>query len=91
MMHLAKNKFKTLLMLIKLLRKNQVLQLLMLAMIKTKVHPLLLVMKVCILKTKVIIPVKTGTQMIKMIKRYLQDAIEISKPVVKQELQEILR
>ena len=85
MMHLAKNKFKTLLMLIKLLRNNQVLHLLILAMIKTKVHPPLLVMKVCTLKTKVIIPVKTGTQMIKMIKRFLLTIIRKSKPVVMQE------
>ena len=38
------------------------------ALIKILVHSLLPVVKLCILRIKVNIPVKTGTQMIKMIK-----------------------
>ena len=57
--------------------------------IKTKINPPLQAMKKSMLKIKVINTVKTGTQMIKVIKRYLQDQIEISKPVAKQEHNEI--
>ena len=87
-LHQPKNKLKTLNPLIKLLCKIQTPHLMTLAKIKTLLNHLLQILKPSPLMIKVNLPVKTGTQMIKMIKRYLQDAMRISKPVVELELQE---
>ena len=78
-MSLTENKIKTLTQLMRMLPMNR--QTKSNVQIKTKINPPLQAMKKSMLKIKVIKTVKTETQMIKMIKRYLQDQIEISKPV----------
>ena len=67
-MHQPKNKLKTLNPLIKLLCKIQTPHLMTLAKIKTLFNHLLQILKPSPLMIKVNLPVKTGTQMIKMIK-----------------------
>ena len=67
----------------------------MLVKIKAKINHLPLKLKLLKLKLlkliKANIPVKTGTQMINMIKRYLLAIMRISKPVMLQECLELTR
>ena len=89
-MHQPLNKHKTL-PLTKLLCNNQVLTveilLWLLAKVKTRtlINPLLPWEKTLIMMIKVITPVKTETQMIRMIKRFSLGPIGKSKSVVKLE------